>query len=319
MQFLHGWQHIPVTLRGCVATIGNFDGVHLGHQHLLSQTIAMATELKVPSVAVIFEPQPQEYFNPKQAPARLTRLREKVTALQRHTAIDYIVCLPFNRTLASLTPTEFIEKILLDKLNVKGLVLGADFKFGSQRQGDIALLTAVGKQQGFVVHQAETKELQGVRISSTQIRNFLAVGNLVAAQAMLGRTYSMMGQVIRGDQRGRQLGFPTANIHLKRKVSPLAGVYAVQVYGIASEPIYGVANVGTRPTVDGTRSLLEVYLLNFKQDIYGQHLEVEFIAKIRPEYKFPSLEALKQQIERDIEVAKHLFRSAIYTQGNHFG
>jgi riboflavin kinase/FMN adenylyltransferase len=308
MQIICGLSNLPSTLNGCVATIGNFDGVHLGHQQLLSETLALAQDLKLPSIVIIFEPQPAEFFKQKQAPARLTRLREKILAIAEYAAIDYLLCLPFNTKLANLTPEEFIHTILVNKLSVKWLITGDDFRFGYKRQGDIALLQALGEKKGFKVQQNSALTVNNQRISSTQIRHYLAQGELKTAQAMLGRHFSLSGQVVRGDQRGRQLGFPTANIFLKRKVSPLAGVYAVNILGIGNKPLSGVANIGTRPTVDGTRSLLEVYLFDFNQDIYGKHLKVEFLTKLRDEQKFSSLDALIQQISQDVELAKQVCR-----------
>jgi len=296
------------SLNGCVATIGNFDGVHLGHQSLLSQTADYAKKLGVPSVAVTFEPQPAEYFRATQAPARLTRLREKFMAIRQYAPVDYLLCLRFNPQLAELSAADFIQKILIEKLALRCLVTGDDFRFGCQRQGDITWLLRASQEYGYEVQQNSSLAVAGQRISSTQIRHYLAQGDLASAKLMLGRNYWMMGQVVKGDQRGRQLGFPTANIFLKRRVSPLAGVYAVKVQGIGDSFIYGVANVGTRPTVDGTRSLLEVYLLDFNQDIYGYQLSVEFIAKLRDEQKFSSLEALKQQISQDVVMAKQLLK-----------
>lgn len=309
MQLIRGLHNIHKAMHHGVATIGNFDGVHLGHQQLLHQTVQLAKRLNLPSIAITFEPQPAEYFKSVEAPARLTRLREKALAIYQYAPVDYLLCLAFNPRLANLTPLEFIRHILVDKLALRYLITGDDFRFGCGRQGDIALLKNAGEQYGFKVEQVNALTRHNQRISSTKIREYLARGELADAGDMLGRSYTLSGQVIRGDQRGRQLGFPTANIFLKRKVSPLAGVYAVKVYGAAESPLFGVANIGTRPTVDGTRSLLEVYLFNFNQAIYGFHLRVEFMVKIRPEYKFPSLEALKNQILADVQVVKKYFQT----------
>jgi riboflavin kinase/FMN adenylyltransferase len=293
-------------LTACVVTIGSFDGLHLGHQQLLAQTKSLAERLAVPAVALTFEPLPQEYFQRAQAPARLSRLREKIIALEHYSYIDFMLALVFNKRLANLSPQEFVCKILIEQLAISGIVVGADFRFGHQGLGNLQLLQAMGKQHGFLVEQAKTLSIQDQRISSTRIRSLLAMGELEAAEALLGRPYSMTGKVIRGEQRGRQLGFPTANILLKRKVSPLAGVYLVRVLGYQSQVLWGVANVGNRPTVDGSRSLLEVYVFDFQQDLYGLHLQVEFLVKIRPEHKFNSLADLQQQIQQDVNTGKEL-------------
>lgn len=311
MIIVRGLHNIKTNMQGCVATIGNFDGVHLGHQQLLQRTMSLAQQQQVPSVAITFEPHPAEYFNSANAPARLTRLCEKVKAIQRYVPLDYLLYLPFNRQLANLSPTEFIRTILINKLSIRKLLTGYDFQFGYQRQGNSSLLQQAGKDYGFSVYQEPPYLIQNQRVSSTLIRELLAAGEFESAKQMLGRAYSMLGRVVRGDQRGRQLGYPTANIYLKRSVSPLAGVYAVKVHGIQALPILGVANVGTRPTLDGTHSLLEVYLLDFNQNIYGYRLEVEFIAKIRSEYKFSSVGALIQRIEQDVEIAREILTCSV--------
>ncbi len=295
-------------LKACVVTIGSFDGLHLGHQHLLQQTKELADKLAVPAVALTFEPQPQEYFKQAKAPARLSRLREKLSAMQRYTAIDYLLVMRFSKELASLSPQQFVTKILIQQLAISGMVIGEDFCFGHQRSGNIQLLQQIGSEQGFLVHQAKPLLLNDRRISSTAVRLLLATGELDAAKAMLGRPYSMTGKVVQGEQRGRQLGFPTANILLKRKVSPLAGVYLVRVLGFDKQVLWGVANIGTRPTVDGSRSLLEVFIFNFNHELYDLHLEVEFICKLRAEKKFGSLPELQAQISKDAELGLSLIK-----------
>jgi len=303
MELIRGLHNLKSEHRGCVATIGNFDGVHLGHQAVLGQLAEAAGRLNLPTVVITFEPQPQEYFGAAADAPRLTRLREKVIALRRY-SVDRVVCLPFNRTFAELSAEEFIKRLLVDGLGVKYLVVGDDFRFGYKRVGDYAMLKQAGERFGFQVVSMHSFQVDGERVSSTRLRQALAKGEMRTAQKLLGRTYRMSGRVSRGDQLGRQLGFPTANIHLHRKATPLRGVFAVEMFGITGEPVAGVANIGMRPTVDGTRSLLEVHLFDFDDDIYGEHVEVVFLHKLRDEVRFASLDALKQQIALDVESAR---------------
>jgi len=308
MELIRGLHNLHDSHRGCVATIGNFDGVHLGHQTVLGQLADKATEMGLPSLVMTFEPYPQEYFSHSESPPRLTRFREKIKALSRY-ALDRVLCVKFNAALAQTPAMAFIERILIEGLDVRYLVVGDDFRFGHNREGDFALLQQVGQQQGFQVVNLHTFEVDGHRVSSTRVRQALAEGDLGAAEKLLGRPYRMCGRVAHGDKRGRTIGFPTANIHLHRKTSPVQGVYAVEMFGIEGEPLQGVANVGNRPTVDGTRSLLEVHLFDFDREIYGAHVNIEFSQRIRAEKKFDSFEQLKQQIEHDVESAQAFFAS----------
>jgi riboflavin kinase/FMN adenylyltransferase len=303
MELIRGVHNLYPRHRGCVATIGNFDGVHLGHQAVLKQTSEKARELELPATVITFEPQPQEFFRPEQAPPRLTRLREKMLALKPH-AIDRLLCLDFNRYLANLTAQEFIDKILVDGLQVRYLVVGDDFRFGKGRQGDFEMLVQAGKQYGFEVANTHSFTLGNERVSSTLIRQALWQGDLQHVKRLLGRPYSMCGRVAHGDKRGRTIGFPTANIYLHRQNTPILGVYAVQMNDVEQYPVNGVANIGTRPTVCGTRTLLEVHLFDFDKDIYGAHIEVSFVQKIRDEKRFESFDALKQQIHLDAQQAR---------------
>jgi len=294
--------------RGCVATIGNFDGVHRGHQTVLQQVLVTARQLQLPSTVIIFEPQPQEFFAPTTVPARLTRLREKILAMQRY-AIDQILCLRFNAEFATWTASEFIQRVLVEGIQVQHLVVGDDFRFGQARVGNFATLQQAGSHYGFTIDRWQTFILDGERVSSTRIREALAQGNLNYANLLLGRPYTLCGRVTYGQQRGRSIGFPTANIFLHRQVSPLSGVFAVKVHGLkvhglTASPWPGVANLGTRPTIGGTQLLLEVHLFDFDQSIYGHAVEVEFIAKLREEQRFDSFESLQQQIQKDVQVAK---------------
>ncbi len=303
MQIIRGSYNLRPQHRGCVATIGNFDGVHLGHQAVLGQLAEKADGLNLPLVVVVFEPQPEEYFRPDVAPPRLTRLREKVQALRRY-AVDRLLVLRFDAHFAAQAPQTFIDRVLVDGLGVRYLVIGDDFRFGRQRAGDFTMLRRAGREHGFDVVNMHTFRLDSERISSTRVRTALGVGDLNEAEKLLGRPYRMSGRVAHGDKRGRTIGFPTANIHLHRKATPLRGVFAVELYGIHGEPLPGVANLGTRPTACGLRTLLEVHLFDFEGDIYGAHVHVEFLHKLRDERRFDSFAALKQQIQCDAAQAR---------------
>lgn len=302
MDIVRGFCNLRPRHRGCVATIGNFDGVHRGHQAVLGQLAEQAATLAVPSVVITFEPQPQEFFMQGAALARLTRFREKIVALRR-CAVDRVVVLRFNRALADMPAQEFIRRLLIEGLAVQYLAVGDDFRFGKDRLGDFAMLNDAGARHGFRVANMHTLSVDGMRVSSTRIRAALAENDLVRAETLLGRPYHMCGRIARGDERGRTLGFPTANIHLHRRATPVSGVYAVEVFGLDQEPWPGVANVGVRPTVAGTRAQLEVHLLDFNQDIYGRYVRVDFLQKLREEQRFESLPALVEQITRDVAEA----------------
>jgi riboflavin kinase/FMN adenylyltransferase len=307
MELIRGIHNLRPRHRGCAATIGNFDGVHLGHQAVLGQLSERAAALRLPVTVITFEPQPREYFSPERVPPRLTRLREKVEALCRF-GVERVLCLHFDDYLAGLPPEEFVRIILLDGLDVKYLVVGDDFRFGRQRAGNFRLLERLGAARGFPVVNMHSFDIDGRRVSSTRVREALEAGDLATAESLLGRPYRMSGRVAHGDKRGRTLGFPTANIYLHRSATPVQGVYAVELFGLEGEPVPGVANVGNRPTVDGTRSLLEIHLFDFHRDIYGCHVQVEFLRKLRPERRFESVEALKQQIEDDVRQARTWFK-----------
>ena len=308
MQLIRGLHNLRPEHRGCVATIGNFDGVHLGHQAVIGLLGEEAGRLHLPSALITFEPQPMEYFRPQQAPARLTRLREKVEALRRF-HIDRLLLLPFTRKLAQMSAGDFIQRVLVDGLGLRYLVVGDDFRFGKDRTGDFAMLQAAGHEHGFAVVNMHTFEIEGERVSSTRVRGALNQGDLGGAAQLLGRTYRMSGRVAHGKKLGRQLGFPTANIHVHRKATPLQGIFVVEVFGIEGEPLPGVASLGTRPTVDGTTTILEVYLFDFDRDIYGAHLQVSFLHKLRDEVRYTTLDALKIQIGKDVENARNYFQS----------
>jgi riboflavin kinase/FMN adenylyltransferase len=306
MELVRGLHNLRPEHRGCAATIGSFDGIHLGHQAVLAELVAQGSKRRLPATLITFEPQPREYFMPEEAPPRLTRFREKLEELQR-CGIDRVICLRFNAYLASLTADEFIRRIMLDGLAVKYLVVGDDFRFGKGRTGDYALLQQAGKAHGFPVVTMPTFNVDHHRVSSTRIRVALNEGDLNSAEALLGRPYWMSGRIAHGDKRGRTIGFPTANIFMHRNAVPVEGVFAVEMCGIDDRPLPGVANVGTRPTVDGSRAQLEVHLFDFDRDIYGRHVRVSFLKKLRPERKFESFELLKRQIELDAEQARAFF------------
>lgn len=306
MELIRGLHNLRARHRGCIATIGNFDGVHLGHQAVIGQLAEKSAEYGLPSLVIIFEPQPLEFFAPNKSVARLTRLREKLQALRRF-AVDRVLCVRFNRAFADLPAQQFIDQVLVEKLGVKYLVVGDDFRFGSGRTGDYALLQAAGKQRDFHVTHMHSFGIDGERVSSTGVRAALAIGDLSHAEKLLGRRFRMSGRVAHGNKLGRQLGFPTANLFVHRKVTPVAGIYVVELHGIENNPLPGVASVGTRPTIGGTRCVLEVHLFDFNRDIYGCHVHVDFLAKLRDEERYSSLEALRYQIEIDATQARDYF------------
>jgi len=307
--FIRGAHNLRPWHTGCVATLGSFDGVHLGHQAVLQQLVDLAKQTQLPSLVIIFEPQPQEFFQGDKAPARLMRLREKIQALLA-AGVDRVLCLSFNEYLRSLSANDFIEQVLIQGVDVKHLVIGDDFRFGCDRRGDFALLKKVGEQKGFSVTDTVTLEIQGERVSSTRVRQYLEEGDFAATEILLGRLYSISGRVVYGQQLGRQLGVPTANVHLRRYRSPLQGVFAVTTQ-LNQKTIYGVANIGVRPTVNGDKKLLlEVHLFDFSQKIYGQMINVVFHKKLRSEKKFASLEELQTQLKKDIDEAKDFLRAS---------
>ncbi|WP_439238784.1 bifunctional riboflavin kinase/FAD synthetase [Lonepinella sp. BR2919] len=308
MQLIRSIHHFPRNFSPCTLTIGNFDGVHLGHQKILTHLKEKARALNLPTVVMIFEPQPREYFQGEKAPARLMRLRDKLDYFQQ-AGIDYVICTKFDRTFAEQTAQNFISELLVNKLNVKFLSIGDDFHFGQGRQGNFALLQQASQKYGFEVENNRTFCLNELRISSSAIRQALAEDRLADAEKLLGRPYCIWGKVIHGQKLGRTLGFPTANIHLHRQVNPIKGVYAVQVKLNCGQIVQGIANIGQRPTVQGLIQLLEVHLFDFEQNLYGQNIQVEFCYKLRNEIKFASLEALKQQIQQDADIARAYFHS----------
>lgn len=294
--------------QGSVATLGNLDGVHRGHQAILTQARERANALGVPSVAVVFEPQPREFFSPDNVPARLTRFKEKILALRDY--VDGVQVLKFNQSLATQSPEHFVEHWLLGQLGIRHLVVGDDFRFGAKRAGDYALLERMGASHGFTVERTRQVLHKGRRISSTWVREALEQNELGLAEALLGRPYSMQGRVVRGMQLARTLGFATANVQLNRKQTALRGVFAARVSvasaGLSAHP--AVVNLGHRPSVPGRPLGLEVHLLDYSGDLYGQDMHVEFTHPIRPEQKFDGLDALTEQIKADHAQARKLLR-----------
>ena len=286
----------------CVATIGNFDGLHLGHQKIIRKLKDKAQELDLPSTVISFEPLPAEYFMPN-PPARIYPMRDKIRLLNS-LGVDQYVCLNFNANLANMAPETFVEDILLDKLGVQYLAVGDDFRFGHKRKGDFQLLKTMGAQKGMEVSDTDTCELDGERVSSTRIRKLLETGKIQEAKKLLGNTYQLSGRVRHGDKRGRTIGFPTLNLRLLNHIAPAKGVYAVKVHGLEDSPLDGVANLGIRPTVQGTENRLETHLFDFNKDVYGKTVCVELVKFIRKEKKFDSFDDLKAQILIDVEQAK---------------
>lgn len=302
MQLVRGIHNIRNVDNGCVLTIGNFDGVHLGHQRVIAALVAKAEQLNLVPAVMVFEPQPQELFNPQMAPARLSRLRDKYTLLKK-LGVQRLICVNFTHQFASQSAEQFIEDLLVNKLGVQHLIIGDDFRFGKNRLGNFTMLKNEGAKLGFDVTDTASYKMLDCRISSTEVRKALQQDKLGNAEQMLGRKYSIIGRVVHGDKQGRNLGFPTANVLLKRCVSPVSGVYVVQVH-VAEEVYCGVANIGSRPTVNGIRQQLEVHIFDFKNDLYGQQIEVALLKKLRPEQRFASLEELTAQIAKDSEQAR---------------
>ncbi len=308
MELIRGLHNIRPHHKGCVATIGAFDGVHRGHQAVLAQLKAKAKELGLPSLVITLEPLPREYFAPKAAPARLMSFREKIVAIGEQ-GVDRVLGVRFDQELSEVPAESFIEDIFHHQLGMKFMIVGDDLRFGHERRGDFNLLQKMGDQLGFGVEATHTLAVDGERASSTRIRKTLEAGNFTLAEQLLGRPYSITGKVVYGQQLGRTINVPTANLQLHRIKSPMAGVYAVEgkLKG-SDEVLKGVANVGTRPTVgDSLKAILEVHWLNFSDNIYGQTLSVTFRQKIRDEKKFDSFDLLKDAIYQDIETAKEYF------------
>lgn len=307
MELIRGLHNLRPWHRGCVATIGAFDGVHRGHQAVIRQLLQKSAAVDMPSIVIVFEPLPREYFAPLNAPARLSSFREKFVALQA-LGVDRILRVRFTEHLQTMSAQDFIDTLFVGGLGVSHVALGDDFRFGNDREGDFRLLAAQGERYGFDVESTDTFAIHGERVSSTRIRQALEEADFELAEALLGRPYSISGKVVYGRQLGRSLGFPTANLELHRLRAPLSGVYAVEVTGAGLNKAQGVANVGTRPTVnDSIKANLEVHLLDLNQNLYGRRIEVVFKHKLRDEQKFESVNELKENIARDVKNARLWF------------
>jgi riboflavin kinase/FMN adenylyltransferase len=300
----------PVHRQPCALTVGNFDGVHRGHQALLARVTAASGRLGIASAVMTFEPHPREFFAPQAAPMRISNLRDKLGAL-KSAGIDRVFIQHFNRRFAQLSATDFIEDVLLAGCDVRWLLVGDDFRFGAKRAGDNALLQRYAAQGLFQLEQMPTFDDGGERISSTAVRTALAAGDLLHAERLLGRPYAISGRVLHGRKLGRSMGFPTLNLRIAHAHPAVHGIFAVRVQGIAPEPVNGVASIGLRPTVDQQgRWLLEVHLFDFERAVYGELVSVEFVKKLREEQKYETLDALAAAIRRDADKARAVLSGA---------
>ena len=303
LELVRGMHNLQPQHRGSVVTIGNYDGVHRGHQHMLAAVVTKARALGLPATVVTFEPTPREFFEGAAAPARLMRLREKLDALARY-GIDRVVVLRFAETMRTMSAAAFEQRLLVDGLGARHVVVGHDFHYARRREGNIESLREAGLTHGFTVEDVGQFVVDGDRVSSSLVREALGTHDLDRAAQLLGRPYRMTGRVRRGAQLGRKLGYPTANLALHRKVVPLWGIFAVRVTGAGLVDHPAVVSLGTRPTVDGTVPLLEVHLFDFDGDLYGQYLSVDFVRWLRAERKFASLDALVEQMHVDSAQAR---------------
>jgi riboflavin kinase/FMN adenylyltransferase len=303
MELVRGLHNLRERHRGSVVTIGNYDGVHRGHQHMLAAVREHAVRLGVPATVITFEPTPREFFEGGTAPSRLMRLREKVEALPLY-GVDRMVVLRFDKRMQGMGAQEFVERLLVQGLGVQHMVVGHDFHFARRREGTIATLREAGARHGFEVQEVGQFLVDGERVSSSLVREALGRGDLARAEQLLGRPYRMAGRVRRGQQLGRKLGYPTANLALHRKVVPLWGIFAVRVSGAGLVDHPAVVSLGTRPTINGTDPLLEVHVFDWEGDLYGRYLDVDFVQRLRDEKRFESLDALVAQMHRDAAQAR---------------
>jgi riboflavin kinase/FMN adenylyltransferase len=305
MELVRGLHNISARHRGCVLTVGNYDGVHLGHQQMIGALKVRAAEFRSAATVLVFEPSSKEFIDPDGAPPRLTRWREKFLALKAQ-GVERLVTLRFDECMRAMTPRSFVDELIVERLGTRHMVVGDDFRYGSKACGTIDTLRAAGQVHGFGVEQMAPFVFDGVRVSSTAVRERLEYADFAGAARLLGRPYRMMGRVAPGLKLGRELGFPTANLRLMRRKSPVWGILAVWTHGIDSRPLPGVASLGTRPTVNGTEPLLEVHVFDFAGDLYGRAIEVEFVAKLRDEVKFDSLDAMTVQMQIDAARAREV-------------
>jgi len=293
---------------GTVVTIGAYDGLHLGHAQLLERVKATSRKLGLPSVVMSFEPMPREFFAATSPPARLMRFREKFEALESR-GIDLFYCPQFDAQMRSIPADGFIRRILIHGLCAKHIVVGDDFQFARRREGKLEHLLQASVPLGFSVEQVSSIVVDDIRASSTAVREALGSGDLKRATALLGRPYRMSGKIVLGDKVGRTLGYPTANVDLRRRQSPVMGIFAVRVHGLEGGPRKAVASVGTRPTFDGTKPLLEVHIFDFDEEIYGQYIHVDFVARLRGEVKYDQVEELVAQMHRDADNARSILET----------
>jgi riboflavin kinase / FMN adenylyltransferase len=308
MELVRGLHNLRTRHRGCVLTIGAFDGIHRGHQEMIRVLRARAQEYRLPAAVLSFEPTPREYFAKGAPPGRLTRFREKVDALDRY-GVDRFVCLRFGERMRSMSPDTFVREVLVDGLGARHIVVGHDFRFARDLRGSVATLRESGPVGGFQVTEVPPFEIDGERVSSSRIREALEVGDMARAAKLLGRPYRMTGKVVEGAKLGRKLGFPTANLRPQRRVTPLAGIFAIRVSGAGLHNAPGVASLGTRPAVNGKELLLEAHVFDFDGDLYRRCVHVDFIERLRDELWFPNIDALVEQMHRDAAQARSILRS----------
>ncbi len=308
MEFIRYLYNLRARHKGCVAAIGNFDGVHRGHQAIIRQLHAAGKNSGVPSCAIIFEPHPQEFFARDNAPARLLRLREKVEYLGEQ-GVDRVLCLRFDQTFAALSAEQFVREILAERLGVRHLVVGEDFRFGKDRSGDVSLLRRLSETYGYTLECPEVCLQDGRRVSSTWLRESLAAGDIAMATTLLGRPYTISGRVVHGDKRGRTLGFPTINVDLHRLRSPVSGIFAARVLGLDADGLPAAVSVGTRPVFGGGSVLLEAHILDFNREVYGCYVRVELLKQLRNEEMFANMAALQKQMQKDVATVREFFNN----------
>ena len=305
MELIRGTHNIRPRHHGSVASMGNFDGLHLGHQAVLRQLLDASADYQVPSTAIIFEPQPAEYFHPAGQPPRLSALREKLTLFQEF-GIDRVCVLRFDEYFAAQTAEEFATRTLVDGFGIRELIIGDDFKFGSARGGDFFALQEFGKRFDFTVRRTNSHILDGERVSSTSVRQKLIDGDFVAAEKFLGRKYFIAGRVVHGQHRGRSIGFPTANLKLNRLRAPLNGIYASYVSGLDDKLLPSITYVGSRPIIEDPTYVVETHIFDYDKEFYGRHLKVEFVEKIRDDSPFVSFKKLREQIVIDCAATRKI-------------
>jgi riboflavin kinase/FMN adenylyltransferase len=307
MELIRGLRDFGERHRGCAVTIGTYDGIHLGHQALLARVEQHAERLSKPAIVLTFEPMPREYLLPLDPPARLTSWRERWRIFAR-TKVDFVWLLRFGESLRNLSGEEFAQLLVRD-LRAQVVVVGHDFRFGRNGEATVPMLAGAGERLGFMVDVVPAVTLDGQRVSSSGVRNALARSEFDLARRWLGRPYSMIGKVVQGNRLGRDLGFPTANLRIERRRAPVAGIFAVRVHGVTADPLPGVASLGTRPTVAGQQMLLEAHVFDFCGDLYEREIEVEFVAKLRKEEYFATLDALVEQMHRDADAARRILNA----------